>query len=63
MIRAFGPPRPATPRCYYYPEKDCAWGCSTRCDAGWDFVAGGTPCIRPFVWLFPSYWLQRWRAR
>jgi hypothetical protein len=37
-------------RCYYYPEKECRWGCARLCDGGWDFVAGASPCHRP-LWL------------
>lgn len=38
-------------KCYYYPEKECKWGCYLKCDEGWDFVAGGSPCrIKP-TWL------------
>jgi hypothetical protein len=33
-------------KCYYHPEKECRWNCATRCDAGWDFVAGASPCRR-----------------
>ncbi len=40
-------------KCYYEPEKECRWGCALKCDAGWDFVAGTSPCRRP-LWFWYS---------
>lgn len=34
-------------KCYYY-DGECRWNCSGKCDEGWDFMAGASPCRRDF---------------